>query len=37
MMPVIKKDFDLMGNNMVELSTKSETLKKRKGSYDENG
>ena len=34
MMPVIKKTFDLMGDDIVELSTENDALKKN-GSYDE--
>ena len=34
-MPAIKKAFDLMGDNIVELSTKNESLKNKIGSYDE--
>ena len=35
MMPAIKKAFDLIGDDIVELSTQNESLKCRKGSYDE--
>ena len=31
----IKKAFDLMGDDMVELSTEDESLKNKKGSYVE--
>ena len=34
MMPAVKKVFDLMGDDIVELSTKNESLKKI-GSYNE--
>ena len=33
--PAIKKAFDLMGDNIVELSRENETLKNRIGDYDE--
>ena len=36
MMPAIKKAFDLVGDDIVELSTKNHALKKIIGSYDEN-
>ena len=36
-MPAIEKAFDLMGVDIVELSTEDETLKTRIGSYDEKG
>ena len=32
-MPAIKKAFDLMGDDIVELSTENETLKIQKGDY----
>ena len=35
MMPAIKKAFDLMGDDIVELSTENETSKNKIGSYDE--
>ena len=35
MMPAIKKVHDLMGDDIVELSTKNEALKDRIGDYDE--
>ena len=35
MMPAIKKAFDLMGDDIVELSTESESLENKIGSYDE--
>ena len=34
-MPAIKKAFDLMGDDIVEISTENETLKNRIGSCDE--
>ena len=34
MMPAIKKALDLIGDDIVELSTENESLKTRKGSYD---
>ena len=34
-MPAIKKAYDLMGDNMVELSTTDISLKTKIGSYDE--
>ena len=34
-MPAIKKAFDLMGDDIVELSTESESLKSKIRSYDE--
>ena len=30
-----EKDFDLMGDDIVELSTENEPLKSKKGSFDE--
>ena len=36
MMPAIKEAFNLMGNDIVELSTKNDTLKNQIGNYDEN-
>ena len=35
MMPAIKKTFNLMGDDIVELSTENEALKNKIGSYDE--
>ena len=35
MMPDIKKAFDLMGDDIFELSTENETLKNQTGSYDQ--
>ena len=35
MMPAIKKDIDSMGDDIVELSTESETLKNQMHDYDE--
>ena len=35
MMPAIKKRFDLMGDDIVELSTENDFLKNKIGSYDE--
>ena len=35
MMPAIKKAFDLMGDDTLELSTEKETLKNKIGFYDE--
>ena len=35
-MSAIKKAFDLMGDDIVELSTRNEFLKNKKGSYDKN-
>ena len=34
-MPAIKKAFDLMGDDRVELPTKKESLRNKTGSYDE--
>ena len=34
MMPALKKLFDLMGDDIVELSTENETLKKQLSDYD---
>ena len=34
MMPAIEKDFDLMGDDIVELSTENKTLKNKIGSHD---
>ena len=35
MMPAIKKAFDLLVDDIVELSTENDALKNKKGSYDE--
>ena len=35
MMPAIKKAFNLLGDDIVELSTKNDALKNEIGSYDE--
>ena len=35
MMPAIKKAFDLMGDDIVDLSTENETLKNQTGDYDD--
>ena len=35
MMPAIKKAFSLLGDNIVELSTKNDALKNKIGSYDQ--
>ena len=35
MMPAIKKAFNLLGDDIVELSTKNDALKNKNGSYDE--
>ena len=35
MMPDIKKDFNLLGDDIVELSTEKDALKNKIGSYDE--
>ena len=35
MMPAIKKAFDLMGDEIVDLSTENDALKSKIGSYDE--
>ena len=35
MMPPIKKAFDLMGYDIVELSTKNKDLENKTGSYNE--
>ena len=35
MMPVIKKAFNLMGDDIVELSVENESLKNQIGDYDE--
>ena len=35
MMPAIKKDFDLLGDDIVVLSTENDDLKNQIGEYDE--
>ena len=35
LVPAIKKAFDLMGDDFVELSTENDALKNKIGSYDE--
>ena len=35
MMPAIKKPFNLLGDDIVELSTENDALKNKIGSYDE--
>ena len=35
MMPDIKKAFDLMGDDIVDLSTENDALKNKIGSYDQ--
>ena len=35
MMPAIKKVFNLMGDDIIELSTENDALKNKIGSYDE--
>ena len=35
MMPAIKKAFDLMGDDIVDLSTEIDSLKNKIGDYDE--
>ena len=35
MMPAIKKAFNLMGNDIVELSVENESLKNQIGDFDE--
>ena len=35
MMPAIKKAFDLLGDDIVDLSTDNDALKNKFGSYDE--
>ena len=35
MMPAIKKTFNLLGDDLVELSTENDALKNIIGSYDE--
>ena len=34
MMPVIKKAFNLLGDDIIELSTENDALKNKIGSYD---
>ena len=36
MMPAIKKAFNLLGDDIVELSTENDALKIKRNSYDEN-
>ena len=35
MMPAIKKAFNLLGDDIVDLHTENESLKNKMGSYDE--
>ena len=35
MMPAIKKAFNLLGDDIVDLSTENDALKNKIGSYDE--
>ena len=35
MMPAIKKAFNLLGDDIVDLSTENDTLKNKIGNYDE--
>ena len=35
MMPAIKKAFNLLGDDIIELSTENDALKNKIGSYDE--
>ena len=35
MMPAFQKTFDLMGDDIVDLSTKNKGSKNKRGSYDE--
>ena len=35
LMPAIKKTFNLLGDDLVELSTENDALKNKIGSYDE--
>ena len=35
MMPAIKKAFNLMGDDIIELSTENDALKEKIGDYDE--
>ena len=35
MMPAVKKAFNLMGDDIIELSTENDALKNKIGSYDE--
>ena len=34
-MPAIKKDFNVLGDDIVDLSTEKDALKSKIGSYDE--
>ena len=36
MMPAIRKAFDFMGDDIVELSTENDALKNKTGAFDEN-
>ena len=35
MMPDIKKTFDFKGDDIIELSSENDSLKNKKGSYDQ--
>ena len=35
MLPAIKKAFNLMGDDIVDLSTENDALENKKGSFDE--
>ena len=35
MMPAIKKAFDLMGDDIVDLTSENDALKNKMGDYDE--
>ena len=35
MMPAIKKTFNVLGDDIIELSTKNDVLKNQKGEYDQ--
>ena len=35
MMPAVKKAFDLLGDDIIDLSTENDALKNKTGSYDE--
>ena len=37
MMPAIKKAFNLLGDDIAELSTENDALKNKIGAYDKNG
>ena len=37
MMLAIRKDFDLMGDGIADLSTENDALKNKTGSYDQQG